>query len=116
MRTGLECSHEASSEEVVLAMSLFRIVRRLSVEDRVDNSELRRRGVFGVAGRGPSAKVEARLNILCRSKEGISAWLSAGAPSMAEERLLMAACSQRNQEATLMQSGSTRRLTNGNRR
>jgi hypothetical protein len=93
MRTGLECSHEASSEEMVLAaMSLFRTVRRLSVEDRVDNSELRRRGVFGVAGGTPSAKVEARLSILCRSKAGISTWLSAGALSIAEQRLVMAAC------------------------
>jgi hypothetical protein len=85
-RTGLECSHEVSAEEgvvVVLAMSLFRRVRRLSVEDRVDSSELRRRGEFGVAGPTPSAKVEARPSILCRSKEGTSAWPSAGA-SIAE--------------------------------
>lgn len=93
MKTGLECSHEASSDAVVLAMSLFRSVRRLSVEDRVDNKELRRRGVFGVAGRTPSAKVEARFSILWRSKAGISAWLSAGAPSIAKQRRLMAACS-----------------------
>jgi hypothetical protein len=67
MKTELECNQEESSEDVVRSMSLFRIVRRLSVEDRVDKTELRRRGLFGVADRTPSAKVEARLNILCRS-------------------------------------------------
>jgi hypothetical protein len=82
MNTGLECSHEESSDEAVLAMSLSRAVRKLSVEDRVDNRELRRRGVFGVAGRTPSAKVEARFNILCRSCAGIWASPSARALSI----------------------------------
>jgi hypothetical protein len=59
----------------------------------VDKRELRRRGVFGVAGRTPSANVEARLNILWRNWAGISAWLSAGAPSIAEKGPLVAACS-----------------------
>jgi hypothetical protein len=109
INTGLECSHEELSDEVGRVMSLSRAVRRLSVEDRVDNRELRRRGVFGVAGRTPSATVEARLNILCRSCAGIWASPSAGALSIAEEQRLMAACSrQSDQEATLMRSGSTR--------
>ena len=85
-KTELECSQEEwSSETVARSMSLFRSVRRLSLEDRVDKRELRRRGVFGVAGRTPSANVEARLNILWRNWAGISAWLSAGAPSIAEK-------------------------------
>lgn len=92
---GLECQYVGSSDDAIVSISLRELVRsKLSVEDRneccasekLDSTELRRRGSAGGDAGAPSAKVAARFIILWRSAEGIwepEAWLSAGAVSMA---------------------------------
>lgn len=109
MKTGLECHHVESSDAANMDVSLFRLTRcRLSVEERKDccaserleRSELRRRGRFGEGGRTPSANVDARFSILWRKRDGIwepVAWPSGVAPSIVggqKKQWSTAACSR----------------------